>query len=117
MELRGYSPNSYIHVSVSDFYIPMIHLPILLQENTVDGPNVRMYGSITDTGMCECGNGTDTTQFLFWEYINPKFFAVCMIGCINLRKVEFVENLCPWYIRYPPRYMIICGHCSNTNIT
>jgi hypothetical protein len=32
-ELRGYSPNSYIHVSVSDLYIPLIGLPILLQEN------------------------------------------------------------------------------------
>ena len=33
-ELRGYSPNSYIHVSVSDLYIPlMIGLPTQLQEN------------------------------------------------------------------------------------
>ncbi len=32
--LRGYSPNSYTHVSVSDLYIPLIGLPILLQENT-----------------------------------------------------------------------------------
>ncbi len=33
-ELRGYSPNSYIHVSVSDLqYIHLIGLPILLQEN------------------------------------------------------------------------------------
>ncbi len=32
-ELRGFSPNSYIHVSVSDLYIPLIGLPILLQEN------------------------------------------------------------------------------------
>jgi hypothetical protein len=32
-ELRGYSPNSYIHVSVSDLYIPLIGLNILLQEN------------------------------------------------------------------------------------
>ncbi len=31
-ELRGYSPNSYIHVSVSDLYISLIGLPILLQE-------------------------------------------------------------------------------------
>jgi hypothetical protein len=31
-ELRGYSPNSYIHVSVSDLYIPLIGLFILLQE-------------------------------------------------------------------------------------
>jgi hypothetical protein len=32
-ELRGQNPNSYIHVSVSDLYIPTIGLPILLQEN------------------------------------------------------------------------------------
>jgi hypothetical protein len=32
-ELHGYSPNSYIHVSVSDLYIPLTDLPILLQEN------------------------------------------------------------------------------------
>ncbi len=31
-ELRG-CPNSYILVSVSDLYIPLIGLPILLQEN------------------------------------------------------------------------------------
>jgi hypothetical protein len=31
-ELSGYSPNSYIHVSVSDLYIPLIGLPILLRE-------------------------------------------------------------------------------------
>jgi hypothetical protein len=33
MKLRGLSPSSYIHVSVSDLYIPTIGLPILLQEN------------------------------------------------------------------------------------
>jgi hypothetical protein len=32
-ELRGYSPNSNIHVSVRDLYIYLIGLPILLQEN------------------------------------------------------------------------------------
>jgi hypothetical protein len=32
-ELRDYSPNSYIHVSVSDIYILLIGLPIRLQEN------------------------------------------------------------------------------------
>jgi hypothetical protein len=30
---RLYGPNSYIHISGSDFYIPLIGLPILLQEN------------------------------------------------------------------------------------
>jgi hypothetical protein len=32
MKLRGLSPSSYIHVSVSDLYINTIDLPILLQE-------------------------------------------------------------------------------------
>jgi hypothetical protein len=32
-ELRGHSPNSYIHVSVCELHIPTIGLPILLQEN------------------------------------------------------------------------------------
>ncbi len=32
-QLLGYSPNSYIHVSVSELYIPLIGLPILLQNN------------------------------------------------------------------------------------
>jgi hypothetical protein len=32
-ELRGPRPNFHIHVSVSDFYVPTIGLPILLQEN------------------------------------------------------------------------------------
>ncbi len=33
MKLHNLSPNSYIHVSVSDLYILTIGLPILLQEN------------------------------------------------------------------------------------
>ncbi len=32
-ELRGHSPNSYIHVPVCDFCIPKIGLHILLQQN------------------------------------------------------------------------------------
>jgi hypothetical protein len=32
-QLLGYSPNSYIHVSVSDLYISLIGLPILLLKN------------------------------------------------------------------------------------
>ena len=33
MKLRGLVPNSYIHVSVSNLYIPMIGLSIWLQVN------------------------------------------------------------------------------------
>ncbi len=32
-EMRDPSPNFHIHVSVSDLYIPMIRLPIMLQED------------------------------------------------------------------------------------
>jgi hypothetical protein len=47
-ELRGYSPNSCVHVSVSDLYIPLIGLPVQLQENrwTERG---YIYRSIKDT--------------------------------------------------------------------
>jgi hypothetical protein len=50
-ELRGYSPNSYIDVSVSDLYIPLIGLPILLQENS--GPNVGIDIDRSQTHECE----------------------------------------------------------------
>ncbi len=36
--MRGLSPNSHIHMSVSDLYIPTIRLPILLQENMLTDP-------------------------------------------------------------------------------
>jgi hypothetical protein len=37
-ELRGLSLNFHIHVSVSELYISMIGLPILLQENMWTDP-------------------------------------------------------------------------------
>jgi hypothetical protein len=46
-ELRGHSPNFYIHVSVNHLYIPTIDLPILLQE--ICGPILGIYKSPTDT--------------------------------------------------------------------
>jgi hypothetical protein len=48
-ELRGLSPNFHIHVSVSDFYISMIGLPYLLQENMWTDPENTVYKSLTDT--------------------------------------------------------------------
>jgi hypothetical protein len=65
-ELRGYSPNFYIHVSVSDLYIPLIGLLILLQENRFAHRHMNVE------------IGTGAVQFLFWEHINPNFFAVCV---------------------------------------
>jgi hypothetical protein len=43
MELCGLSPNFHIHVSVSDLYILMIGLPILLPENMWTDPgNIKI---------------------------------------------------------------------------
>ncbi len=47
MKLRGLVPNFCIHVSVSDFYIPTIGLPMLLY--CVCGPIVGIYKSLTNT--------------------------------------------------------------------
>jgi hypothetical protein len=55
--INGLSPNFHIYMSVSELYIPMIGLPILLQEN------MRKLG-------------LRLRSFLFWEYINGIFVAV-----------------------------------------
>jgi hypothetical protein len=73
MKLRGLVPNSYIYVSVSDLYIPMIGPPVLQQNR---GTDVGIYKSFTDMSMWKMG-----TQFHFWkyEYINRIFIVVCKV--------------------------------------
>jgi hypothetical protein len=75
MKLRGLIPNSYIHVSVSDVYIPTIGLPIMLQENTVGGPIVRI-NRITDTRMWTLGL-RPRSFFSGSTHINRIYFAMC----------------------------------------
>jgi hypothetical protein len=54
MKLRGLVPNSYIHVSVSNFYIPRIGLPIWLHQNKQADPgNVEV--------------GRQNISILFWK--------------------------------------------------
>jgi hypothetical protein len=52
-DLRGHSPIFHIHVSVSDLYLPLIDLPILLQENMWTDPGTHMNVEI----------GTEASQF------------------------------------------------------
>ncbi len=54
--LRGLSPNFHIHVSVSDLYIPMIGLPILLQEQQEYMYVKRSWEYINRSQTHECGN-------------------------------------------------------------
>jgi hypothetical protein len=46
-EYGGLSPNFHIHACVSDLYISMIGLPILLEE--ICRPILGLYKSLTDT--------------------------------------------------------------------
>jgi hypothetical protein len=48
-KLCGLVSNSYVHVSVSDLYIPTIGLPVLLQEKKIGGPIVGIFKSLTDS--------------------------------------------------------------------
>ncbi len=64
-ELRDHSLNFHIHVPVSDLYILMINLPILLQEiKYVD--RSREYINRSQTHEC----GTEAAQFPDKKYIN-----------------------------------------------
>jgi hypothetical protein len=51
MKLRGLVPNSYIHVSANDLYIPRTCLPIWLQQNKQTDP-----GNIYNCSQKLCGN-------------------------------------------------------------
>jgi hypothetical protein len=57
------SPNIQIHVSVSDLYIPMISLPILLQPNRQTDPG--SWESLNRSQIHECRNWERGREVLF----------------------------------------------------
>ncbi len=73
MKLRGIVSSSYIHVSVSDLFIPTIDLPILLQES-----RWTYRGNIIAHRYMNVETRTEAAQFLFGEHkrVNRIFFAV-----------------------------------------
>ncbi len=73
-ELRGLSPNFYIHVSVSDLYIPRISPHI--SSSRKGRPIVGIFNSLTDI-------------FLFWEYFFQfSAFCLCSVEKVNGLNVE-----------------------------
>ena len=68
-----HSPDFHIHLSVSHLYIPMIDLPILLQE--ICGLILGIY-CIIRSQTHELETGTEAAQFPEKEYINRIFVAV-----------------------------------------
>jgi hypothetical protein len=56
MKLAGLISNSYIHVHLSDLYIPGILLPIWLPK--IGSPILGIYKSLTDTGKWKLGDRT-----------------------------------------------------------
>ncbi len=85
-EYRGLSPNFHIQKSVSDLYITMIGLPILLEE--ICRPILGLYKSLTDTWMWILGLRPCNSQ----KNINKWDFA-CSAVCGHPLKISLPSVL------------------------
>ncbi len=88
-ELRGLSPNTYIHVSVSYCYIPTIGLPILLQKK------VDPSWEYTDHSQThECGNWDWGRAIPFLGIHKSKFFCSALKPLVQ----TYQKFFCLWSI-------------------
>ncbi len=87
--------NHFHHSCVRERFIhSTIDLPILLQENTVCGPILGIYKSLTDIGMWNC----DWTQFPEKKYINGIFVAV-RVPHVHVHSATVTRQVgfCTWW--------------------
>ncbi len=89
MKLRGLVPNSYIHISVIDLYIPKIGLPIELQHNS-HIPILGIYTPLTGRGTRKLG---DRTYFCFGNKEATNFF---FMGINNWNQTFILDALRPF---------------------
>ncbi len=83
MKLRGLSPNCYIHVSVSDLYIPRL-VCLFCCRKLVE----QSWECINRSEKYECGNWNWSRAVLFWRDINRIFFAVCNVYAVQGRYIS-----------------------------
>jgi hypothetical protein len=110
MKLRGLVPNSYIHVSVTNLYIPMFGPPNLLQQNRQVG-NICFEFSV----QCICtvrwflmrdsfinslwtSTGAEKLSSLFSNYF------LCLLICVLYRDCEVLANC-----EIPACFYLKCG--------